>query len=238
MTTKFALISSRWARYLCTSLPLVFLAIALTHSPPGAYAQKQTVQKLTLAQVEQLVSHGVPDSTMAAQVQKRGIAFKPTPEILKELQDKGAGPLTIAAVQPSPSDDLKEQEVPGGMLVPGGVVGGVVGGELPPPPPPPAAPPSGRIRISSGIAESLLIKKTDPVYPPLARAARIAGTVVLQIVISKTGSVENLHLVSGHPLLVQAALDAVKEWRYQPFMLNGEPVEVETTISVTFDWRK
>lgn len=235
MKINFALISSGWARYLCTNLPLVFLAIALTLSPPGAYGQKQTVQKLTLSQVEQLVSHGVPDSTMAAQIQKRGIAFKPTPEILEELESKGAGPLTIAAVQPAPFFAPVERGVDETVPIVGGVPGGV---PAPPPPPPPAAPTSGRIRISSGVAEDMLIQKTDPVYPPLARAARISGTVVLQAVISKTGSVEDVRVISGHPLLQQAALFAVMKWRYRPFILNGEPVEVETTISLTFDWSK
>jgi protein TonB len=73
-----------------------------------------------------------------------------------------------------------------------------------------------------------------PVYPQLARQARIQGTVRLEAVISKDGTIEELKLVSGHPLLVQAAMDAVKQWRYQPTMLNGVPVEVITTIDVNF----
>ncbi|MGA2572011.1 MAG: energy transducer TonB [Terracidiphilus sp.] len=80
----------------------------------------------------------------------------------------------------------------------------------------------------------MLLQRIDPVYPPIARAARISGTVVLDAVISKTGSVESLHVVSGHPMLVQAALDAVRQWRYRPFLLNGMPVEVQTTVTVTF----
>jgi protein TonB len=68
----------------------------------------------------------------------------------------------------------------------------------------------------------------------LARAARIEGTVVLQAIISKQGTIENLKVVSGHPMLVQAAIDAVREWRYRPYILNNEPVEVETQITVNF----
>jgi len=73
-----------------------------------------------------------------------------------------------------------------------------------------------------------------PVYPEGARLARIQGTVILQAVISKDGTIKNLHVVSGHPLLTQAALDAVQEWRYRPYMLLAEPIEVETTIQVNF----
>jgi protein TonB len=73
-----------------------------------------------------------------------------------------------------------------------------------------------------------------PTYPSLARAARIEGTVVLQAIISKQGTIENLKVVSGHPMLVQAAIDAVREWRYRPYILNNEPVEVETQITVNF----
>jgi protein TonB len=96
----------------------------------------------------------------------------------------------------------------------------------------PAAP--KRIRISQGVTKGMLIQKIEPTYPPIARSARIQGQVVLTAIISKTGNIQNLTLVSGHPMLVPAALDAVKQWRYRPFLLNGEPVEVETTVTLTF----
>ena len=73
-----------------------------------------------------------------------------------------------------------------------------------------------------------------PPYPPLARQARIQGMVVLQAVIGKDGTIQNLRVVSGHPMLAQAALEAVKQWRYKPYYLNGEPVDVDTTINVNF----
>ncbi len=79
-----------------------------------------------------------------------------------------------------------------------------------------------------------LVNKVQPVYPPLARQTRISGTVRLHALISKSGSVESLEVISGHPLLVRAAMDAVQQWRYQPTLLNGEPVEVDTTIDVIF----
>ena len=79
-----------------------------------------------------------------------------------------------------------------------------------------------------------MIQKIEPAYPPLARAARIQDEVVLTANISKTGEIQNLILISGHPMLVPAAIEAVRQWRFRPFLLNGEPVEVETTITLTF----
>ncbi len=123
--------------------------------------------------------------------------------------------------------------VPGG--VPGGQIGGVIGGIVSSTPVavPKVATPQ-RVRVSAGVQEGMLIHKVQPNYPPLARQARIYGQVVLQAVISKAGTIENLHLVSGHPMLTQAAMDAVKQWRYRPYILNGEPVEVETQVTVNF----
>lgn len=93
---------------------------------------------------------------------------------------------------------------------------------------------SGRISISSEVIAGMLLEKTDPVYPPIAKAARVSGTVVLQAVINKAGAVIGLRFISGPPMLKQAAYDAVKTWRYRPFIYNGEPIEVESTINVIF----
>lgn len=89
------------------------------------------------------------------------------------------------------------------------------------------------IRISH-MSEGDLVHKVLPTYPPLARSARIQGQVLLQAVISKQGVIENLRVLSGHPMLVQAAIDAVRQWRYRPYVLNNEPVEVETQVTVNF----
>jgi protein TonB len=91
-----------------------------------------------------------------------------------------------------------------------------------------------KVNISAGVSQGLLLQKTTPVYPPIAKAARVSGTVVLQATISKTGSIEGLHVISGPAMLQQAALEAVKNWRYRPYLLNNEPVEVETTVNVIF----
>jgi len=103
-----------------------------------------------------------------------------------------------------------------------------------PPPPPSAASAPQRVQVSQGLSQGLLLTQVSPAYPPLARQARIQGTVVVRAVISKDGSIESLTLVSGHPMLVPAAMDAVKQWKYKPYFLKGEPVEVETTINVNF----
>jgi protein TonB len=99
----------------------------------------------------------------------------------------------------------------------------------------PVAPkPVAKIFRTSSILQGSLIRRVEPTYPPLARQARIQGTVVLAAVISKAGTIDNLRLVSGHPMLVGAALDAVSQWRYRPYILNGEVIEVETQITVNF----
>jgi TonB family protein len=107
---------------------------------------------------------------------------------------------------------------------------------LPPPSPPPpsGSPRQERIRVAGNVQQNNLIHKVDPVYPPLARQARIQGTVRLVAIIGRDGSVRNLELVSGHPLMVEAARQAVMQWLYKPTILNGQPVEVVTQIDVVF----
>jgi protein TonB len=95
------------------------------------------------------------------------------------------------------------------------------------------APVIAPLRVSH-MSEGNLIRKVQPAYPPLARSARIQGTVVLQALISKQGAIENLKVLAGHPMLVSAAVEAVSQWRYRPYVLNNEPVEVETEITVNF----
>jgi periplasmic protein TonB len=123
--------------------------------------------------------------------------------------------------------------VPGG--IPGGQMGGVIGGIISSTPVavPKVATPQ-RVRVSQGVSAGLLVRKVNPNYPPLARQARIQGQVILRAVISKDGSIEGLTLVSGHPMLAPAAIDAVKQWKYKPYLLNGEPVEVDTEVLVNF----
>jgi len=120
--------------------------------------------------------------------------------------------------------------VPGGSM--GGVIGGIIGQTATTVVPKVATP--QRVRVSQGVSEGLLVHQVKPTYPPLARQARIQGSVVLQAAIGKDGSIQNLRLMSGHPMLAPAAIEAVKQWKYRPYFLNGEPVEVDTQITVNF----
>ena len=112
---------------------------------------------------------------------------------------------------------------------------------LPPrPPDPPTPPPTPKIeirrpiRVASPVQVSRLIKKVDPEYPPLARRARLEGSVVAEALITESGTIDSLRIISGNPLFYQSVLDAVKQWRYEPTLLNGEPIDVITTITVNF----
>jgi len=123
--------------------------------------------------------------------------------------------------------------------IPGGTSAGIPGGILTTFNTPPAVEPAkpakaAQIRVGGQVVAAKAISRPMPEYPPLARLARIQGTVRLEAVIATDGRIQNLKLLSGHPLLVNAALEAVARWRYQPTLLNGEPVQVVTEIDVTF----
>jgi len=172
-------------------------------------------------------------------------AATPVVHVKPQVHLIDAGKLVAPKVIPKDIKIIKEEAEPdmgavGGVGVPGGVAGGSMGGVLggvmggigAAPPPPKVAP--SRIRQGGNVQAAKLINRVHPGYPPLARQTRISGTVRLHAIIGKDGTVRELTLESGHPLLVQAALDAVRQWRYQPTLLNGEPVEVDTTIDVIF----
>jgi periplasmic protein TonB len=168
-------------------------------------------------------------------------------KIVKQIQtDIVNGALRTPTKIPQKIQMIKEDEAPPAMAatgvvggVPGGIPGGQMGGVMgsilssTPVAVPKVATPQ-RVRVSQGVSAGLLVRKVSPNYPPLARQARIQGQVVLRAVISKDGSIENLTLVSGHPMLAPAAIDAVKQWKYKPYLLNGEPVEVDTEVQVNF----
>ncbi len=145
---------------------------------------------------------------------------------------------------------IREEEAPpplsdGGVVggvaggIPGGQLGGVIGGivnqtSILAAVPKLVALPPKRVRVSQGITRGLLIQKIEPTYPPIARQARVQGEVILKAIISKEGEIKELELVSGHPMLAPAAIEAVRRWRYRPFLLSGEPIEVETLVTVIF----
>ena len=115
---------------------------------------------------------------------------------------------------------------------PGGIPPGVQGGVISNVPVEPDRP--GVVRVSQGVMAGLLVSKVAPDYPADAKQARIQGTVVMRVIVDKEGNVANIQLISGHPILAPAAIDAVKQWKYRPFLLNGMPVEIETQVTVNF----
>lgn len=155
------------------------------------------------------------------------------------------GKLVSPTVIPKKVNIIKEAEEPPDVVgavggVPGGVDGGSAGGVLggilggagsgPPPPPRPKAP----LRIGGNVMQASLVHQVTPIYPQIAKTAHISGTVILHAIIGTDGTVQDLQYISGPPLLMRSAMDAVHQWRYKPTMLNGEPVQVDTTISVVF----
>jgi protein TonB len=144
---------------------------------------------------------------------------------------------------PKKVEMIKEEEAPppsmgvvGGITggVPGGSMNGVIGGIIGNTPVAVPRVAVQRVRVSQGVTQGMVLHRVQPTYPPLARTARVQGSVVLAAVIGKDGTIQNLHVISGHPLLTQSALEAVKQWRYRPYILNGEPVEVDTQVTVNF----
>jgi periplasmic protein TonB len=155
------------------------------------------------------------------------------------------GKLVSPTVIPKKVNVIKEAEEPPdvvGMVggVPGGVeggstagvLGGILGGAGSGPPPPPK--PKGPLRVGGNVMQASLIRQPMPVYPQIAKTAHISGTIVLHAIIGADGTVQDLQYISGPPLLMRSAMDAVRQWRYKPTMLNGEPTAVDTTVSVVF----
>lgn len=143
----------------------------------------------------------------------------------------------IDELQPPPQVSYNNGQGVNGSTGPGArngvwnAVNEALNGATPPPAPAVAAKPTFR---TSQMLQGSLIRRVEPVYPALARIARIQGMVVLAAVISKQGTIQHLQVLSGHPLLVNAALEAVSQWRYRPYVLNGDVIEVETQITVNF----
>jgi len=142
-------------------------------------------------------------------------------------------PKDIKPEPPAVPQNYSMAGVVGGVAggIPGGQLGGVVGG-IPAPPPP--APPAAPVRVGGDIKEPKKIKDAKPVYPPLAQTAKISGIVIIEAIIAKDGSIRDAKILRGMPMLNDAALEAVRQWRYTPTTLNGVPVEVVMTVTVNF----
>jgi periplasmic protein TonB len=180
-----------------------------------------------------------------------GSAARATPKAAIVDPNQFVAPTEIPKDIPAPSDEAPIIGVGGNIVggIPGGVMGGsqqgVLGGALggiisgtsssaaPPPPPPPKR--REAIKVGGNVMESRLIRKIEPAYPELAKRARVQGRVVLIVNVDEEGSVSDIKVSSGHPLLNDAAINAVKQWKYSPTLLNGEPVPVIATVTVIFN---
>lgn len=189
------------------ALPARFLSVPLI-APPPAPAPAMVAQQVSRAPL----SH--PEMLMKT--------LTAPPRIPNSI------PRGIESIPPSL---VIGSDFAGGRGTPGAILPGAA-----PPPESRVQParPKGPMRVSDGVAEGRLIVPIQPVYPAIAREARIQGTVIVAATISTSGRIENPRVVSGPPLLVQAALHAVRQARYRPFLLNDQPIEVETTIRVVF----
>jgi periplasmic protein TonB len=212
----------------CVQAILLLLLILYPLFDPLALP-KQSMERLLIAP---------PPPRAAAPAEVQHASAPASRSMLPSLEDQLQRPTTIhnqlAAVDPGP------QMPPGPIGITGtgsglGVFDGIPLGS----PPPnvtvarPAAP-KRPIQVSQGVAAGLLLSAIRPIYPAIAKAARIQGTVIIEATISRQGTIENLEVTEGPPMLRQAAIDAVAVARYRPFLLNGEPVEVQTSIHVIF----
>ena len=170
-------------------------------------------------------------------------ASRPNLKVPKLFTAPASIPRKIAAIVDEPvALSRAETEGMGGMIThvePPQVISSLLTSPVAPPPPAPATPKTlerapGPVHVSGGVQAAKIIRRVLPSYPQLAKQARISGTVHLIGIIGKDGSIQNLRVVGGHPLLVNAALDAVRQWLYQPTLLSGEPVEVIAPIDVNF----
>ena len=145
-------------------------------------------------------------------------------------------PNTIANLSEQPvaaSPDFSNLGVDGGTGAARRGVIDSIGNSVDVAPPPPLPAPAHPLKVSHW-AEGNIIYRVQPSYPPIARLAHVQGTVELRAIISKAGTIENLVVFRGHPMLVKSAIEAVRQWRYRPYLLNNEPIEVETEITVNF----
>lgn len=205
----------------------ILLIVPLLH-PSGSPSFRHVSVPVSLGQpgeAPQTRPHAGP-----ASIERRStvIVLRPSPQShLDRPADEEAAPQFGSSVG---------SYIPGttGPGIPDGILGSPGAAVRPIMPSPPASAPKAQPIHVSQMSEGSLAYKVVPTYPSLAKSARIQGQVLLQAVISKQGGIENLRVVSGPPMLVSAAVEAVRQWRYRPYILNGEPVEVETQITVNF----
>ena len=211
----------------CAVALLVFMPLIYTQALPSAHLKSLlTMPSSPDAAPKPRVETQAPKLSSA----RRSSVFVAPSFIPKQINTK----VDELRAPPDLTISGSNSSVPGAIdsLNPG-VIGSVP--ETPAPGLPPFSKmPSGPVRVGVGVAEANLTHKVLPIYPALAKSARVQGTVEFTAIISKQGMIENLRLVRGHPLLVPAAREAVVQWRYRPTLLNGQPIEVVTDIMVNF----
>jgi len=191
------------------SLPALFLRRALYSPPPPLAAQPQP-------------HTSQPVSAQVASIRNPFTAPPVIPPTIRMESDTTPPPTSFIEIN-RPGDGVQGADGPATSIFHTN-------------PPPTVRPAQIRsVPVSSGVIEGYILHRTTPVYPTIARTVGVSGTVALAATISRTGTIENLRVLSGHPMLRQAAIDAVQQWRYRPYLLNGQPVEVETTINVVFN---
>jgi periplasmic protein TonB len=172
-------------------------------------------------------------------------ARQQTPPPTQPAPTTGAAPVEPpATIQPERATDVGDIGVPGGVEggIPGGVVGGVVGGlptEIPPPPPAAPPPPRAPVRVGGQIKAPIMARRVEPVYPELAARAHVRGVVILEAQVDREGHVIDVKVLrTAHKLLDDAAIEAVRQWRYQPLVLNGIPEPFVLTVVLTFNFEE
>jgi protein TonB len=216
-------------------------------------------QRVERWQLMALVAPLAPPPPAAPQVSVENLPKPAVPEVQPKIQVDPGVIVMPTEIPREIAHIVDDAPAPAAVGFPGGVPGGVPNSLLsslllasvhpaepaappppPPPPPPPSvapvtAPPPAPVRVGGIVKEPRAVKVVPPVYPSLAKRARVTGTVILEATVTSEGAVEEIRIVSGHPLLVQAAIDCVKQWRYEPTYLNGEPVPVLLDAKVHFE---
>lgn len=228
--------NTRWGLFISLTGELAILSVAALI--PLAYTDRLPHFEWKVATIGPLVRHEIPPvkaqaKSAAVRVENSRAVFPVPPRHLPDLRNLPPDPPAIDA-PPSLTTQLVDQIGAGGPFIPGQV-------PIENPPPPPVLPKpepqrsmAGPIRVSMGVQMARLTRQVKPEYPFLAKQTRTSGVVHLVCVIGKDGTVQNLQVISGHPLLTRAALEAVRLWIYKPTLLNGEPVEVTAPIDVNF----
>ena len=178
-------------------------------------------------------SRSVAPKPRVLSVSGKLVAPRVIPRQIARLSEEPDGNDLAAAIVPG---EVVAGGVPGG--VPGGVIGGVLSGAAPPAPGPISVAPQGPIRAGGKVKAPRLISAPEPVYPVLARQSKIAGAVVIDAVIDTQGNVVEMRTVSGQPILVLAAMEALRHWKYEPTILGGEAFPVRLLVTITFEGRR